>query len=59
MPWFHHYILADLQQIVLSRKRKSLVSESKIGETSFEILKAYAKAYHLFFELNFDTGELE
>lgn len=57
-PWFRQFVFADLQQIAFTKKRKSFINEAMIGNTSFEILKSFAKAYHLFYQLDFDNGSL-
>ena len=52
------FVFADLQQVALNTKKKSITSESLIGKTSYDIIKDYGKAYHLFFQLNYDNGKL-
>jgi len=57
-PWFNQFILADLQQIAFSRKRKTFVTEATISTSSYNTIKDFAKAYHLFFQLDYDDGKL-
>jgi hypothetical protein len=52
------FVFADLQQVALNSKKKSITSETLIGKTSYDIIKDYGKAYHLFFQLNYEDGKL-
>ena len=52
------FVFADLQQIALNSKKKSITSEILIGKTTYDIIKDYGKAYHLFFQLNYEDGKL-
>jgi hypothetical protein len=57
-PWYNQFILADLQQIAFSKQRKTFVAGSTISTTPYNIIKDFAKVYHLFFELDYDEGKL-
>jgi hypothetical protein len=57
-PWFNQFILADLQQIAFSKKRKTFVSQSTISTSSYNVIKDFAKVYHLFYQLDYDDGKL-
>jgi hypothetical protein len=52
------FIFADLQQVALNSKKKSITSEALIGKSSYEIIRDYGNAFHLFFQLNFEDGKL-
>ena len=52
------FVFADLQQVTLNTKKRSLANEAVIGKTTYDILKDYGKAYHLFFQLNYEDGKL-
>jgi len=52
------FVFADLQQVALNSKKKSITSEILIGKTTYDIIKDYGKAYHLFFQLNYEDGKL-
>jgi hypothetical protein len=52
------FVFADLQQVALNTKKKSITSEILIGKTTYDIIKDYGKAYHLFFQLNYEDGKL-
>ncbi len=58
IPVNNQFVFADLQQIVLNSKKKSITSEARIGQSSYDIIKDFGKAYHLFFQLNFEDGKL-
>ena len=57
-PWYDQFILADLQQVAYAKKKKPFVSEVEIANTSYDIIKDFAKAYHLFFQLDYTDGKL-
>jgi hypothetical protein len=57
-PWYNQFILADLQQIAFSKKRKTFVTDAAISTSSYHIIKDFAKAYHLFYQLDYDDGKL-
>jgi len=57
-PWYNQFVLADLQQIVYAKKKKPFISEIQISTSSYDIIKDYAKAYHLFFQLDYDDGKI-
>jgi hypothetical protein len=57
-PWYDQFILADLQQVAYAKKKKPFVSEVEIANTSYDIIKDFAKAYHLFFQLDYADGKL-
>jgi len=52
------FVFADLQQVALNSKKKSITSEALIGKTTYDIIRDYGKAFHLFFQLNFEDGKL-
>jgi len=52
------FVFADLQQVAYNTKKRSLADEILIGKTPYDILKDYGKAYHLFFQLNYEDGKL-
>lgn len=58
MPWYNQFVLADLQQLVFTKKRKSFIDEAYISTSEYRIVKDFAKAYHLFFQLDYDDGKL-
>ncbi len=57
-PVNNQFVFADLQQIALNSKKKSITSEAMIGHSSYDIIKDFGKAYHLFFQLNYEDGKL-
>jgi hypothetical protein len=57
-PWYNQFVLADLQQIVYAKKKKPFISEVQISTSSYDVIKDYAKAYHLFFQLDYDDGKI-
>jgi hypothetical protein len=57
-PVAGQFVLADLQQIALNTKKKSITSEVTIGKTTYDIIRDYGKVYHMFYQLNLDDGKL-
>jgi len=57
-PWYDQFIFADLQQVAYAKKKKPFVSEVQIANSSYDIIKDFAKAYHLFFQLDYADGKL-
>jgi hypothetical protein len=57
-PWYNQFVLADLQQIAYAKKKKPFINEVQISTSSYDIIKDFAKAYHLFFQLDYDDGKI-
>jgi hypothetical protein len=57
-PWYNQFVLADLQQIVYAKKKKPFISEIQISTSAYDVIKDFAKAYHLFFQLDYDDGRI-
>jgi hypothetical protein len=57
-PVNNQFVFADLQQIAMNTKKKSITSEAMIGHSPYDIIKDFGKTYHLFFMLNYEDGKL-
>ena len=52
------FVFADLQQLTYNTIKKSITSESIIGDTPYNIIKDYGRSLHILYQLNYEDGKL-
>jgi hypothetical protein len=52
------FVFADLQQLTYNTIKKSITSESIIGNTPYNIIKDYGRFLHILYQLNYEDGKL-